>query len=170
MKNATELEIYMVNSLQQTNWNPNSPETIWYNVSMIVATKGMKITMVKIPTILVIIDLSRNNFEGEIPNVIGELRALIGLNISHNRLTGLIPQSMGNLKNLESLDLSSNIFTGVIPTELTNLNSLEVLDLSNNHLAGEIPQGKQFNTFTNVSYEGNSGLCGFPLSKKCGPE
>jgi hypothetical protein len=35
---------------------------------------------------------------------------------------------------------------------------------------GEIPQGKQFNTFTNDSYEGNSGLCGFPLSKTCGPE
>jgi len=44
------------------------------------------------------------------------------------------------------------------------------LDLSNNRLVGEIPQGKQFNTFTNDSYEGNLGLCGSPLSKICGPE
>jgi hypothetical protein len=75
---------------------------------------------------------------------------------------------MGNLTNLESLDLSSNMFIGTIPAELTNLNSLAVLNLSNNHLVGEIPQGKQFNTFSNDSYEGNLGLCGFPLSKICG--
>ncbi|KAI4305784.1 hypothetical protein L6164_029128 [Bauhinia variegata] len=30
-----------------------------------------------------------------------------------------------------------------------------------------IPQGKQFNTFPNESYAGNSKLCGFPLSRKC---
>ena len=33
---------------------------------------------------------------------------------------------------------------------------------------GLIPQGKQFNTFTNASYSGNLGLCGFPLAKTCG--
>ncbi|GAU28292.1 hypothetical protein TSUD_256200 [Trifolium subterraneum] len=116
------------------------------------------------------IDFSRNKFEGEIPNGIGELHELKGLDLSHNRLIGHIPQSMGNLTNLESLDLSSNMLTGVIPAELTNMGFLEVLNLSNNHLVGEIPQGKQFNTFTNDSYEGNLGLCGLPLSKKCGPE
>jgi hypothetical protein len=56
----------------------------------------------------------------------------------------------------------------VIPVELTNLDFLAFLDLSNNHLVGEIPQGKHFNTFSNDSFEGNSGLCGFPLSKICG--
>jgi hypothetical protein len=127
-------------------------------------------TLVKIPTTFVSIDLSRNKFEGEIPDVIRELHALKGLNLSHNRLAGPIPQSIGNLSGMESLDLSSNILTGVIPAELINLNGLEVLNLSYNHLMGEIPQGKQFNTFSNDSYEGNLGLCGFPLSKKCGPE
>jgi len=141
-----------------------------YTDSVTVATKGNKMTLVKIPKIFVIIDLSRNKFEGEIPNAIGELHALKGLNLSHNRLTGHIPKSIGNLSYLESLDLSSNMLTGVIPSELTNLNGLEVLDLSNNHLAGEIPQGKQFNTFLNDSYEGNLELCGFPLSKICGLE
>ncbi|GAU34069.1 hypothetical protein TSUD_255650 [Trifolium subterraneum] len=141
-----------------------------YYDSVAVTTKGIDITLVKIPTIFVIIDLSRNKFEGQIPNVIGKLHALIGLNLSHNRLTGPIPQSIGNLANLEWLDLSSNMFTDEIPAELTNLNFLEVLDVSNNHLVGEIPRGKQFSTFSNDSYEGNLGLCGFPLSKKCGPE
>ena len=32
---------------------------------------------------------------------------------------------------------------------------------------GRIPQGNQLNTFDNHSYEGNLGLCGDPLSKKC---
>jgi len=135
-----------------------------------VATKGNKTPLVKIPKIFASIDFSRNKFDGVIPDVIGELHDLKGLNLSYNKLTGHIPQSMGNLTNLESLDLSSNMLTGRIPVKLTNLDFLEVLDLSNNHLVGEIPQGKQFNTFTNDSYEGNLGLCGFPLSKNCGPE
>ncbi|KAL2334871.1 hypothetical protein Fmac_016084 [Flemingia macrophylla] len=134
---------------------------------VIVTTKGNNMTLTKIRDDFVSIDLSKNRFEGEIPNVIGALHALIGLNLSHNRLRGPIPKSMGNLTNLESLDLSSNMLDGEIPTELTNLNFLEVLNLSYNHLVGEIPQGKQFNTFSNDSYKGNSGLCGILLTKKC---
>jgi Leucine-rich repeat (LRR) protein len=126
--------------------------------SVTVANKGINMTLVKIPINFVTIDLSRNKFEGEIPNVIGELNALRGLNLSYNRLTDPISQFIGNLTFLESLDLSSNKLAGVIPAELTNLNGLEVLDLSNNHLVGEIPQGKQFNTFSNDSYVGNLGL------------
>jgi len=174
MMNVTELE-YMSNSIwTEDHRNKAYPASIQqvaiYYDSVVVATKGNNVTFVKIPNIFVIIDLSRNKFEGEIPDVIGELHAIRGLNLSHNRLTGHIPKSIGNLTYLESLDLSSNMLTGAIPLELTNLNSLEVLDLSNNRLVGEIPQGKQFNTFTNDSYEGNLGLCGSPLSKMCGPE
>ncbi|KAK2404896.1 receptor protein 9DC3 [Trifolium repens] len=165
MKNVTEFE-YMTNAMQLaqikiTPWVSEFPltaKTMYYD-SMSMVRKGIKITLGKIPTIFVIIDLSRNKFEGEIPNVIGELHALIGLNLSHNRLTGPIPQSMGNLTDLEWLDLSSNMLTSQIPAELTNLNFLAFLDLSNNILVGEIPQGGQFNTFTNDSYEGNLGLC-----------
>jgi hypothetical protein len=32
---------------------------------------------------------------------------------------------------------------------------------------GLIPQGKQFDTFENNSFEGNSRLCGRPLTRKC---
>ncbi|XP_057441093.1 receptor-like protein 9DC3 [Lotus japonicus] len=139
----------------------------YFSDTVTVTLKENTITFMKIPTIFAHVDLSKNMFDGEIPDVIGQLHALKGLNLSYNRLIGPIPRSMGNLKNLESLDLSSNVLTGGIPTELTNMNSLEVLNLAYNHLVGEIPLGKQFNTFLNVSYEGNLGLCGFPLSKKC---
>ncbi|KAK7299955.1 hypothetical protein RJT34_10786 [Clitoria ternatea] len=134
---------------------------------MLTTTKGTNLMFARIPKMFSTIDLSRNKFEGEIPNVIGELHALKGLNLSHNKLIGPIPHSMGNLKNLEWLDLSSNMLIGRIPLELTSLNFLEVLNLSHNHLVGEIPQGKQFNTFPNDSYEGNLGLCGSPLLIQC---
>ena len=69
---------------------------------MTLTTKGICMPFKKIPINFVSIDLSGNKFEGEIPKVIGELRALVGLNLSHNRLSGPIPQSMGNLTMLES--------------------------------------------------------------------
>ncbi|THG07250.1 hypothetical protein TEA_024606 [Camellia sinensis var. sinensis] len=74
----------------------------------------------------------------------------------------------GNLTNLESLGLSQNKLAGEIPQQLVLLTFLEFLNVSNNHLTGPIPHGKQFNTFDNNSYKGNSGLCGDPLSRKCG--
>ena len=74
---------------------------------------------------------------------------------------------MSYLKNLEWLDLSRNQLRGEIPTALTKLNFLSVLNLSQNHLEGVIPKGQQFDTFGNDSYEGNTMLCGFPLSKSC---
>ncbi|KAL4298583.1 hypothetical protein AHAS_Ahas17G0015400 [Arachis hypogaea] len=141
--------------------------TTEYDSSMVATIKRVSLPLTKIPRVFVIIDLSENKFEGEIPDDFGELHGLIGLNLSHNGLVGHIPHSLGNLTNLESLDLSSNMLSGDIPTELINLNFLEVLSLSQNQLVGPIPRGKQFDTFSNDSYEGNTGLCGFPLSIQC---
>ena len=113
------------------------------------------------------IDLSSNQFQGEIPDTLGRLKFLRLLNLSHNSLTGHIPSTLGNLLALEALDFSSNKLIGEIPMQLTLLTFLAMLNLSQNHLTGLIPQGKQFNTFGNESYDGNLGLCGFPLSIKC---
>ncbi|XWS09703.1 hypothetical protein CRYUN_Cryun39dG0012000 [Craigia yunnanensis] len=98
---------------------------------------------------------------------IGKLNSLIGLNLSHNDLSGCIPTSIGNLTSLEWLDLSSNKLAGTIPVRLVDLTFLSTFNVSENQLEGQIPQGKQFNTFGNDSYEGNKGLCGFPVSKGC---
>ena len=122
----------------------------------------------KIQSLFTTIDFSNNNFKGEIPKAIGELQSLKGLNFSHNNLTGRMPPSLRKLTNLEWLDLSSNKLIGEIPIQLVDLTSLAVLNLSKNYLFGQIPQGKQFNTFTNDSYNGNLGLCGFPMTKACG--
>jgi hypothetical protein len=63
--------------------------------------------------------------------------------------------------------MSSNMLTGRIPLQLTDLTFLEVLNLSQNKLEGPIPGGKQFNTFGPSSFQGNLGLCGFPMPTKC---
>ncbi|KAK1406992.1 hypothetical protein QVD17_38602 [Tagetes erecta] len=117
--------------------------------------------------IITAIDLSCNNFEGQIPQSLEDLHGLESLNLSNNHFTGHILPSLGNLKNLESLDLSQNELSGQIPKQLLQLGFLAILNVSFNHLDGSIPQGKQFNTFENHSYMGNPGLCGKPLSQEC---
>ncbi|GKV49589.1 hypothetical protein SLEP1_g56329 [Rubroshorea leprosula] len=121
----------------------------------------------KVLEIFSAIDLSCNKFEGEILDVVGILKGLELLNLSNNILVGPIPPTLGNLKNLEALDLSQNKLTGSIPTQLTQLNFLEVFNISHNHLIGPIPKGQQFDTFDNSSFDGKSGLCGWPLLRKC---
>ncbi|KAK2431266.1 receptor protein [Trifolium repens] len=139
----------------------------YYEDSVVVIMKGFSMELTRILTTFTTIDLSNNMFEGEIPQLIGDLKFLKGLNLSNNGITGTIPPSLSYLRNLEWLDLSRNQLRGEIPMALTNLNFLSVLNLSQNHLEGMIPKGQQFDTFGNDSYEGNARLCGVPLSKSC---
>ncbi|KAL7225646.1 hypothetical protein ACSBR1_020913 [Camellia fascicularis] len=139
-----------------------------YYYSVTIMNKGLEMELVRIITIFKAVDFSHNKFYGNIPISIGRLKALCVLNFSGNGLTGLIPVSLGDLTQLESLDLSQNKLSGEIPPQLTKLTFLEVLNFSQNNLTELIPRGGQFETFLNTSYEGNLGLCGFPLSKNCG--
>ncbi|KAK3440405.1 hypothetical protein EUGRSUZ_B00686 [Eucalyptus grandis] len=138
-----------------------------YDYSMTIINKGILMKYERILGYLNVIDLSSNNFIGEISNSIGSLTELHMLNLSNNALTGSIPLSLANLTGLESLDLSSNKLSGVIPLALAQLDFLAFFNVSDNHLSGPIPQVNQFHTFENDSYRGNLGLCGVPLTKKC---
>ncbi|KAK1437337.1 hypothetical protein QVD17_03128 [Tagetes erecta] len=130
--------------------------------------RGLRLDLQRISVVYTTIDLSVNKFEGDIPDTMGELRSLRFLNLSHNSLTGGIPVNMKNLVELQHLDLCCNKIVGKIPAQLVSLTFLAVVNFSYNQLQGGIPRGGQFNTFENSSFQGNNGLCGFPLTKNCG--
>ncbi|KAI3848250.1 hypothetical protein MKW92_014435 [Papaver armeniacum] len=140
---------------------------VYYLQTVTVTTKGLDVELEKIQPYFTSIDFSNNEFEGEIPEAIGNLTSLYNINFSRNALTGPIPLSFGNLRHLESLDLSMNKLTGEIPFQLASLSAVSVLNLSFNQLEGKIPSSNQFQTFPSSSFEGNDGLCGLPLSKVC---
>ncbi|KAJ6865330.1 hypothetical protein NC651_035799 [Populus alba x Populus x berolinensis] len=142
---------------------------LYYQDSITVTFKGLELELVKILTVFTSADFSSNNFEGPIPDAIGQFAGLHVFNLSHNALTGQIPSSLGNLSQLESLDLSSNQLSGQIPPQLVSLTFLSVLNLSYNRIGGRIPTGNQFGTFSSDSFEGNQGLCGFPLNPCSNP-
>ncbi|XP_062114723.1 receptor-like protein 9DC3 [Humulus lupulus] len=134
----------------------------------ILSIKGMYRQFDGIQNIIAIINFSNNKFNGEILEVIGNLKGLYALDLSKNSLSGSIPSSLGKLAKLESLDLSQNELSGKIPSELAQLFFLQYFNVSYNHLSGSIPQQNQLSTFESSSFEGNMGLCGIPLPNLCG--
>jgi len=110
-----------------------------------------------------IIDLSSNDFVGEILASIGTLHCLILLNLSRNHVEGEIPKSLSEIYFLEKLDLFVNNLSGMIRQELSKLSMLASFNFSWNNLCGPIPIGTQFDNLDATIYESNKCLCGNPL-------
>ncbi|KAJ7513342.1 hypothetical protein O6H91_24G001400 [Diphasiastrum complanatum] len=85
------------------------------------------------------LDLSVNLLGGQLPPQLGKLSQLNVLWLSHNSFSGFIPASLGKCHNLTSMDLSHNNLSGSIPAAFGELRQLQELWLENNHLAGSIP-------------------------------
>ncbi|KAK9209706.1 hypothetical protein WN944_002074 [Citrus x changshan-huyou] len=111
----------------------------------------------------IFIDISKNNFSGEILVEVTNLQGLQSLNLSHNLFTGRIPDNIGVMRSIESLDFSANQLSGQIPQSMSNLSFLNYLNLSNNNLNGEIPSSTQLQSFGASSFASND-LCGAPLA------
>ena len=119
---------------------------------------------------MVSIDLSSNQLTSGIPEETASLGGVVNLNLSRNHLTGKISAKIGDMDLLESLDISGNNLCGEIPQSLSKLTYLGSLDLSHNNLIGRIPSGGQLDTLyaqNPLMYDGNIGLCGYPLQNKC---
>ncbi|GKV50927.1 hypothetical protein SLEP1_g57605 [Rubroshorea leprosula] len=122
-ENATYLQVYKHYLMGNSIIFP-----LQFPYSMTITNKGEKLEYAKILEIFKAIDFSCNKFEGEIPELVGNLKGLQLLNLSNNILDGQIPSALGYLTSLEALDLSQNKLTGRIPTQLTRLNFLEVFN------------------------------------------
>ncbi|KAF7831357.1 LRR receptor-like kinase [Senna tora] len=86
------------------------------------------------------VDLSGNQFEGEIPIAFLKLQNLKSLNLNHNRLNGTIPDwESGEGNMLAYLDLSNNLLSGALPDCWGKWKQLAVLYMGSNKLTGEIP-------------------------------
>ncbi|KAK3443313.1 hypothetical protein EUGRSUZ_B03478, partial [Eucalyptus grandis] len=150
-------------SLEPHSWSPLSYNSLYLG-SIQLSMRGRLMEYFKLIPLVNMLDLSRNNLSGEIPPEISNLSTLKALILSNNRLTGSIPSNISKLKQLETLDLSFNHLSGQIPPGMSSMTFLNSLNLSHSNLDGEIPRGNQFTTFNPSSFEGNLGLCGFPLS------
>ncbi|KAL6320659.1 hypothetical protein AAG906_008659 [Vitis piasezkii] len=149
----------------ETFYNLSIP--LYYVDSTLVQWKGKEQEYKKTLRLIKSIDFSSNKLIGEIPIEVTDLVELVSLNLSRNNLIGSIPTTIGQLKLLDFLDLSQNQLNGRIPDNLSQIADLSVLDLSNNTLSGKIPLGTQLQSFDASTYEGNPGLCGPPLLKRC---
>jgi len=88
---------------------------------------------------LAVLDISQNQFTGEIPREIGKNQRLNAFSAFSNQLTGEIPSSLFELPFLSSVILSNNFLEGNLPSNIVS-QRLEILSISNNNLSGTIPE------------------------------
>lgn len=82
--------------------------------------------------------LSFNKISGELPDKLGDCRALKNLWIKGNKVTGRLPGSVALLPELEYLDLHANDMSGPLPTAW-NTPKLKIFRGEDNRISGELP-------------------------------
>ncbi|KAG5153140.1 hypothetical protein JHK84_029612 [Glycine max] len=99
------------------------------------------------------------------PATVKSLFRLYRLDLSNNNFSGEIPATVSHLTHLLTLRLDGNKFSGHIPD--VNLPGLQEFNVSGNRLSGEIP--KSLSNFPESSFGQNPFLCGAPI-KNCAPD
>lgn len=88
----------------------------------------------------IVLDLSKNNLPGLIPQCLGNFSSTLSLlNLEGNNLYGTIPQTWVQGSRLRMISLGQNKLQGQIPTSIVGCKMLEILDLNNNQLIDTFP-------------------------------
>ncbi|XP_028056660.1 receptor-like protein 15 [Camellia sinensis] len=113
-----------------------------------------------------VLDLSTNNFSGEVPNqLVRNCISLGALKLSNNNFCGQIFSVDFNLTQLWILQLNDNQFTGPVTNVLSKLHELYFLDISNNYMTGKIPSSMGNMTSLRTLIMGNNSFNGeFPCA------
>ncbi|KAK7295232.1 hypothetical protein RJT34_18137 [Clitoria ternatea] len=113
------------------------------------------------------LDFSLNRLSQNIPEDISTLlKFVVTLDLSSNDFTGDIPVSLANCTYLNTLKLDQNQLTGQIPPQLTQLGRLKSFSVSNNLLVGPVPTFAK-GVINSESFANNSGLCGGEFFDPC---
>ncbi|XP_058749876.1 receptor-like protein EIX1 [Vicia villosa] len=88
---------------------------------------------------LQILDLSKNQLSGQLPDCWSHFKSLVFLDLRDNTLSGKVPSSLGSLVELNVLILRNNSFTGKLPFSLKSCTGLIMLDVGSNKFSGRIP-------------------------------
>nr|GLL34335.1 probable LRR receptor-like serine/threonine-protein kinase At2g24230 [Ipomoea trifida] len=112
---------------------------------------------------LVYLDLSENQITGEFFPELNDARSLKHVNLAYNRFSPREFPHIDMLSGLEYMNFSGTNLIGEIPSGLSTLSSLKALDLSRNHLSSRIPSlNMKTLQILDVSYNNLSG--DIPLS------
>ncbi|RCV28515.1 hypothetical protein SETIT_5G410300v2, partial [Setaria italica] len=109
-------------------------------------------------------EFSSNNFSGPISSDIArQLPYLSSLDLSYNNFLGEIPLSISNMVYLNGLNLQHNQLSGQIPEQFSGLARLTSFNVADNLLSGTIPSTLQ--KFPASTFASNRGLCDAPLDE-----
>ncbi|KAJ6371678.1 hypothetical protein OIU77_002069 [Salix suchowensis] len=116
-------------------------------------------------TSLIGLNFSHNELQGPIPSdIFKRLPLLTTLDLSFNNFSGEIPSSIADCRYLNTLRLDNNKLRGHIPPQIGQLVLMKVFSVANNQLSGPLPNFGAVIPYD--SFANNTGLCGMPL-KNC---
>ncbi|XP_042467941.1 inactive LRR receptor-like serine/threonine-protein kinase BIR2 [Zingiber officinale] len=165
--NATAGPGYVCNFVGVSCWNGQENRVLGLNL-MSMSLAGSIPSDLRFCAAANNLDLSSNALSGPIPSQICSwLPYLVSLDLSNNQFNGTIPPDLSRCRYLNTLSLAGNQLRGEIPPSLVQLSRLIQLDLSGNRLSGPIPASLG-ERFASSSFNGNDGLCGRPVSSRCG--
>ncbi|KAK2359384.1 receptor protein [Trifolium repens] len=142
IRSLSDLEFLSLNdnniqSLPNWLWKKANLKVLEFSYNSLTGTISPSICNLKS---LVALDLSSNNFSGNVPSCLGNFSQYLEiLKLNGNKLSGLIPQTLKIGNALHDINLSNNSLQGQLPRALINCRRLEYFDVSHNNINDSFP-------------------------------